>query len=124
MKKQIQELEERIRQAQLANDVQALEELISDQLQFIFLDGSVVGKTADLEAHRRKLVRFQSITFTEQVIETWENVSTVTVKAEIQAIVGGEMLQNTCRYGRTWAKINGQWKLISGNVTIISGDKH
>ena len=63
MEKIIQELEERIRKAQLSNDVTILNELISNQLQFVFLDGSVATKSDDLEAHRNKLVIFHSITF-------------------------------------------------------------
>ena len=33
--------EERLRQAQLKSDVAALSELIADEIQFVFLDGSV-----------------------------------------------------------------------------------
>ena len=83
MEKTIQDLEERIRKAQLANDVNTLNELISNQLQFVFLDGSVASKSDDLEAHRNKMVIFHSITFTDHIIETFENLATVTVKAEI-----------------------------------------
>lgn len=119
IKETIQDLEEQIRKAQLSNDVDTLNELISDQLQFVFLDGSVASKSDDLEAHRNKLVIFHNITFTDQVINTFENLATVTVKAEISATMNGQSFHNHYRYGRTWANLNGQWQLIAGNVVQI-----
>ena len=123
MEKTIQDLEERIRKAQLANDVNTLNELISNQLQFVFLDGSVASKSDDLEAHRNKMVIFHSITFTDQIIETFENLATVTVKAEISGSMNGQDFHGYYRYGRTWAMLNGKWQLIAGNVVQLP-DSH
>src|SRR5205809_1065858 len=99
----IKELEERLRQAQFSNDVAALDELLADRLQFVFLDGSVARKSDDITVHRNKLVRFHSIEFSEQTIEILSDVlATVTVKAAIAATSGSESFRRTCRYGRTW----------------------
>ena len=119
MEKIIQDLEERIRKAQLSNDVNTLNELISNQLQFVFLDGTVASKSDDLEAHRNKLVIFHSITFTDQIIQTFENLATVTVKAEIRGTMNGQSFHDNYRYGRTWARLNDQWQIISGNVVQL-----
>jgi hypothetical protein len=119
MEKIIQDLEERIRKAQLSNDVNTLNELISNQLQFVFLDGSVASKSDDLEAHRNKLVIFHSITFTDQIIQTFENLATVTVKAEISGTMNGQDFHGYYRYGRTWARLNDQWQIIAGNVVQL-----
>jgi hypothetical protein len=119
IKRAIQDLEERIRKAQLSNDVNTLNELISDQLQFVFLDGSVASKADDLEAHRNKLVTFHSITFTDQIIKTFDNLAIVTVKAEISATMNGQSFHSYYRYGRTWARLNGQWQLVAGSVVQL-----
>lgn len=119
IEKIIQDLEERIRKAQLSNDVNTLNELISNQLQFVFLDGSVASKSDDLEAHRNKIVIFHSITFTDQIIQTFENLATVTVKAEISGSMNGQDFYGYYRYGRTWTMLNGQWQLIAGNVVQL-----
>ncbi|MFM7603236.1 MAG: nuclear transport factor 2 family protein [Pseudanabaena sp.] len=119
MEKTIQDLEERIRQAQLSNDVNTLDELISNQLQFVSLDGSVASKSDDLEALRNKIVIFHSITFTDQIIQTFENLATVTVKAEISGTMNGQDFHGHYRYGRTWAKLNGQWQIIAGNMVQL-----
>ena len=119
MEKIIQDLEESLRKAQLSNDVNTLDELISNQLQFVFLDGSVASKSDDLEAHRNKLVIFHSITFTDQIIQTFENLATVTVKAEIRGTMNGQSFHDNYRYGRTWARLNDQWQIIAGNVVQL-----
>ena len=119
MEKIIQDLEESLRKAQLSNDVNTLDELISNQLQFVFLDGSVASKSDDLEAHRNKLVIFHSITFTDQIIQTFENLATVTVKAEISGTMNGQDFHGYYRYGRTWARLNDQWQIIAGNVVQL-----
>lgn len=119
MEKIIQDLEDSLRKAQLSNDVNTLNELISNQLQFVFLDGSVASKSDDLEAHRNKLVIFHSITFTDQIIQTFENLATVTVKAEIRGTMNGQSFHDNYRYGRTWARLNDQWQIISGNVVQL-----
>jgi hypothetical protein len=119
MEKIIQDLEECIRKAQLSNDVNTLNKLISNQLQFVFLDGSVASKSDDLEAHRNKLVTFHSINFTDQIIQTFEDLATVTVKAEISGTMNGQSFHGDYRYGRTWARLNDQWQIISGNVVQL-----
>lgn len=116
---EIRDLEERIRRAQLSNDVDTLDELISNQLQFVFLDGSVASKSDDLEAHRNKVVIFHRITYTEQTVEVFEKFATVTVKAEISGFMNGQDFHGFYRYGRTWALLNGHWQLISGNVVQL-----
>ena len=119
MKDQILALEQRLRQAQLNGDVKELDELISDNLQFVFFDGSVVSKADDLAAHKNKVVVFTKIIFTEQSIKCFDDFATVTVKAEVEAKIGEQVNHNFLRYGRTWAKVQGSWKIISGNVTQI-----
>ena len=53
-------LEARLRAAQLAADVSALDALIADELLFTGPDGSVGTKEQDLAAHRSGAVRFRA----------------------------------------------------------------
>lgn len=116
MIEEIKELEERIRQAQLTNDTSILEEIISEDLQFVFFDGNVASKKDDIEAHHNKVVIFNEIKFTEQVINVFNNIATVTVLAEIRGMMNSSDFHGFYRYGRTWMKQDGKWQLISGCV--------
>jgi uncharacterized protein DUF4440 len=53
-------LEAAIRNAQLAGDVTALDQLIADELLFTGPDGQLGTKIQDLEAHRWGAVRFRA----------------------------------------------------------------
>jgi hypothetical protein len=68
----IRQYEERLRVAQLASDVGALDELISDDLQFVLFDGTVWTKQMDLEAHRSGALQLRLLEFSEQRISTLE----------------------------------------------------
>src|ERR671916_83115 len=50
-------VEAELRAAMLTNDVAVLDRLLDDELIFTALDGSIVGKQDDLDAHRARLLR-------------------------------------------------------------------
>ncbi len=56
---EIVELEGRLRAAQLAADVAALDALIAEDLLFVGPDGRLATKSQDLEAHATGVVRFR-----------------------------------------------------------------
>jgi hypothetical protein len=120
MLNEIQALEENIRQAQLTNDVSILEDVLSDDLQFVFFDGSVASKQDDIKAHQNKIVIFHEIKFSEQVIKTFKGLASVTVLAEIKGTMNGSDFHGFYRYGRTWANLEGRWQLISGCVFPVN----
>ena len=117
---EIKALEEKIRQAQLTNDTSILEELISDDLQFVFFDGTVASKKDDIAAHKNKLVLFHEIKFSEQVIKIFKDLASVTVLAEIRGAMSGSDFHGFYRYGRTWSKLEARWQLISGCVFPVN----
>jgi hypothetical protein len=104
--------EEQLRLAQLSGDVAELDELISDELQFIFHDGSFAAKQMDLEAHRSKILKIQSIDFSEQNIQIFGDTAVVTVKAKLVGNYSGHPFQGMYRYCRTWLFRNQRWQII------------
>lgn len=119
MKDIIIELEDKIKNAQLHNDVKVLEELLAQDLKFIRLDGNIATKLDDLNAHKAKLVLFKDITFSERTIHEFDDFAVVTVRAEIQGETGGSAFHGHYRYLRNWARINHKWQVISGCVAEI-----
>jgi hypothetical protein len=117
---EILEHEERLRRAQLASDVAALDELISDELQFVFLDGSVHTKRMDLDAHRAGVFRFESIDFQEHRVTCLEGVAVVTVRASLAGTASGQPFRSEARYLRTWMNRDGSWRIVAGSVSGIA----
>ncbi len=115
----IREYEERLREAQLKSDVVALNELISDELQFVLFDGSVYTKQMDLDAHRSGALKLKSIEFSEQRICTFGDVAVVTTQAKLAGTSSGQAFETKMRYLRTWQKRESGWKIIAGSVIAI-----
>lgn len=110
--------EERLRQAQLKSDVVALNELIADEIQFVFLDGSVTTKAMDLETHRTGNIRVQSIDFSERDIRCLsDTVATAIVKVAMVVVFHGQEVRGNYRYCRTWLERNGRWQIVAGCVS-------
>ncbi len=116
----IRQLEKELIQAMKIGDVSTLDKLISEDLQFVTLGGFVLSKEDDLQNHRSGIFKVQSIEPSEQVIKTFDNIATVTVKVNLVASYDGLPISGTFRFGRTWVKTNETWRIITGLLTKIS----
>ena len=122
--KEIAELEERIRRAQLDADVNALDELISDNLLFTGPNGQLGTKEQDLEAHRSGVVRFLKHEPEELCVRRiGDDVAVSAVRTRLVVEVAGHINRGTYRYTRVWARDNGTWQVVGGHVSEVPGDK-
>lgn len=120
MKQEIEKLEEELRLAMLFSDVEKLDLLIADELRFIAPNGAVVTKQMDLDIHKSGQQKMSKLTPSERQIKVFDNCASVTVKMEVECMVGETRVSSDYRYTRTWAKINGLWQVIAGAVVAIS----
>lgn len=115
----LEQLEERLRQAMLTSDVVELDRLMADQLVFVLPDGVVVTKTADLDAHRSGKIRIHALKPSEQVIQEHENFGVVTVRMAMAGSYDGTPLSGDFRYTRVWHLAGTQPQIIAGHVSAI-----
>lgn len=124
MDKEIADLEERIRQAQLNADVAALDDLISDNLLFTGPNGQLGTKEQDLEAYRSGAVRFLKHEPEDlKVRRIGNDVAVSAVLAQLVVEVAGQINRGTYRYTRVWARENGTWTVVGGHVSEVASDK-
>jgi ketosteroid isomerase-like protein len=76
----IEALEEKLRQAMLDSDVEALDKLIADDLVFTMHTGLVINRQDDLEAHRTGIQKFTKIDLDDQQIRHYGDCAVVAVK--------------------------------------------
>ncbi|MBD2090123.1 nuclear transport factor 2 family protein [Microcoleus sp. FACHB-1515] len=119
MQDAIAELEERLRQAMLASDVAALDELIADDLVFTLPTGALANKQMDLDAHRSGSEKLTAVKFLERQVQIYDKVAIVTVKTELAGTYEGENLTGTYRYTRVWAQPQGRWQIVAGHVSRV-----
>lgn len=115
-------LEARIRAAQLAADVRALDALVGDELLFTGPDGQLATKLQDLEAHRSGQVRFRSHVPRElRIRRVGTHVAICALLAELEVEVNGTTTRGTYRYTRVWAQEStGPWRVVGGHVSLVS----
>lgn len=116
------ELEARMRAAQLAADVGALDRLISEDLLFTGPDGRLATKAEDLAAHRAGIVRFREHEPTElRVRRVGADVAVVALCTRLVVEVNGATVGGLFRYTRVWAREAGAWRVVGGHVAAVDG---
>src|SRR5690606_14116796 len=110
------DLEARMRDAQLAADVVALDELIADELLFAGPTGELSTKAEDLEAHRSGAVRFLRHEPEElRVRRIGGDVAVAALRTRLLVEVGGRAVAGTYRYTRVWARESPHpWRVVAG----------
>jgi ketosteroid isomerase-like protein len=119
MNDEINQLEENLRQAMLTNDLSTLDELIADTLVFTMIDGAVLGKAEDLEAHRSEVLKMASMEPSDQRIQTYDDVAVVTVRMRMRGTYAGSDFEGVNRYTRVWLRTQGRWQIIAGHVSPV-----
>ncbi|HEX8694397.1 MAG TPA: nuclear transport factor 2 family protein [Longimicrobium sp.] len=113
--------EARIRAAQLAADLAALDPLIAEELLFTGPDGQLATKAGDLAAHGSGVVRFREHVPEElRVRRIGADVAVAALRARLAVEVAGTLLRGTYRYTRVWAREDGgSWKVVGGHISEV-----
>ena len=119
---EIVELEARLRAAQLAADVAALDALIAEDLLFVGPDGRLATKSQDLEAHATGVVRFREHVPEElRVRRVGAGVALTSLRARLAVEVAGALNRGTYQYTRVWALDEaGNWRVVGGHVSAAT----
>ena len=113
---QIRELEERVKQADVVNDPQLLDELLIDGFTFSSQDGAIFTKEQVLKAHHPAGIRkFTSYETSDLRIRAFEDAAVVTVRADLAT----ERMRVALLFTRFWVKLDGRWKIVGGSAVEL-----
>jgi hypothetical protein len=115
----IRAAEERLWKAQLSADIEALDDLIADDLLFTGLTGSLETKSADLEQHRSGALKITKLEPVEFRVRPIPGGAITSVKMDAAAVVAGKVTSATLRYTRVWISENGRWQIAGGHLSIV-----
>ena len=112
-------VEARLRAAQLNADLDALDQLIDDDLLFTGPNGNLATKADDLAAHRSGVVRFRKHEPEElRIRKVGANVAITALRARLAVEIAGSVESGTYRYTRVWARESGgSWRVVGGHVS-------
>lgn len=117
-REQIVELETEWRRAALANDVPAMDKLLSEDYLGITSTGEVLTKAQQLDHMRNRELILTKLDISELKIKLIGNIAIVTSLAQVEGSSDGEQLQGAYRYTRVYQRLaSGVWKITNFEVT-------
>ena len=124
-REQIVALEVEWRRAALADDVPAMDKLLSDDYLGITSSGEVLTKTQQLDHMRDHELVLTRLDISELKIKLIGNIAIVTSLAQVEGSSDGEPLQGAYRYTRVYQRVaNGSWKITDFEVTPTTHPHH
>lgn len=114
-RKEIQVLEDRLRQAELGPDAEAFEELLADHVVLVDQSGKpAMAKLKVVEAHRAgKGPKFTDVAMSDvKIVEHGRNCAVVTCTGHFE----GPQFSGTLKFMRVWLKANGRWQIVAGSI--------
>jgi ketosteroid isomerase-like protein len=84
------------------------------------MQGRLVTKAEDLEAHRSGLLRITAARPLQQIVHVLnETTAVASVLADMEGTAAGQSFHEQVRYLRVWAQQAGQWRVVAGHVTTV-----
>ena len=121
-REQVAALEMVWRQAQLANDVTAMDKLLSDDYLGITANGEVVTKNQQLEHMRQRQLVINKLEMSDLKIKLIGQIAIVTSLARIVGSLDGDALNGNFRYTRVYQRLpSGVWKITNFEATRARG---
>ena len=121
MRDQIEALETQWKKAALANDIEAMDHLLSDDYLGITANGQVVTKPQQLDRMRARTFAINSLQVSDVKIKLIsQHAAIVTSLAQVEGTNDGRPLHGSFRYTRVYQRIpNDGWKITSFEATHV-----
>ena len=117
--REIVDLEAALRAAQLGADVATLDRLISGDLLFTGPDGTLATKADDLAAYRDGVMQLaEHVPQEMRVRRVGSDVAVVALRTRMAGSYAGVPFDGIARYTRVWAREEGQWRVVAGQVCV------
>jgi ketosteroid isomerase-like protein len=119
-KRQVEQLEQTWRIAQLNGDISAMDKLLSDDYVGITMNGQVVTKMQQLERMRTRQFVLSKIELNDVKVKLIGTTAIVTCQAEVEGTNEGASLHGTYRYTRVYTRLpSGVWKITNFEATRV-----
>ena len=116
----IEDLEEQWRTAQLADDIPAMDRLLSDDFVGISMTGQANDKTQQLDRFRNRKLVLSRIDLKDRQVKLVGSIAIVTCLAEVEGMNEGETIKGKFRYTRIYQRLaSGAWKTTNFEATRV-----
>lgn len=119
MEKEILELEEALRTAQLAGDTALFERVLSDDFQFITPQGKIISKREDIDQYKSGTLKLSRVDVEDRTIRVYGTAAVVRFKVRFDGQSGKYVFSSNFIFTRIYSKICGAWKMVGGHSSEL-----
>jgi ketosteroid isomerase-like protein len=122
---EIDQLEQSWKDAIIARNIQAMDDLLAADYIAITANGTLQSKEQTLENLKTGVLHFSSIDFSDRKVRFYRQTALVTSRAEVSGKTGEGDISGSYRFTRVYVRDgHGAWKIVSFEASRIrdSGD--
>jgi ketosteroid isomerase-like protein len=120
--KEIEGLELDWREAQLTNNVSAVDRLLADDYLGISSNGTLETKADELARRRSGTLHITRLELSDIKVRIYGDTAVVTSRADLVGKSGDRDISGRYRYTRVYSNRDGQWRIVSFEASRISGE--
>jgi ketosteroid isomerase-like protein len=117
----VRNLEQQRWRAIIDKDVEALRELIADELSYTHSNAMVDTKETYLRAIEDRVFDYQGVRHFDDQCRVIGDVALLTGRAEIDVVAGGSLRHLDARYSVVWVRRDGRWHFLCWQSTALPG---
>lgn len=102
------------------SDVNALDNLLAENLIFTNHLGRVISKAEDIDSHRKRIFVINSVSLSNQEVIDLGDSAVVTTEASISGSYNGQPSEGKFRFTRVWSNNADGWQVVAGHSCIIA----
>lgn len=119
-REEVEALEHQWEHAMLADDVPAMDRLLSDDYLGVTTTGDLVTKSQQLDRMRDRQLTVTKLDTTESRIKLIGNIAIVTSLSQVEAQADGKAVEGSFRFTRVYQRLpNGSWRITSFEGTRV-----
>lgn len=119
-KEEVLNLENRLYSAIKESNIQALDELLHEDLLFMVPSGDVITKEIDLNTYRDGSLKIKELTPNVENLNIIDDVAIITLTMVLKGNYNGEPFEAKYRYIRFWKESSDGIKVIGGSGIQIA----
>jgi len=119
--KQVLALENAWNQSEVKADTKGLDLLLADDFVYTDVDGSFKNRAQWLSDVQKESLRYEQLANRDQAARIYGSTAIVTGEYREKVQLKGKPVLRRGRFTDTWIKLNGTWKCVASQATLITG---
>lgn len=119
MEKEIVELEEAVRAAQLAQDYGFLERVLADDFRFFTPQGRAITKREDIDQYKFGYLKMKTVEISDRTINIYGTAAVVRFNVKFEGQAGTYPFSSNFAFTRVYTQNTGSWKMVAGHSSDI-----